>query len=70
MMLVPWALGFATYQLVYAPDVGGWDTAWQHVRDALHFTWQSWMSASVLSFAVAAVATLLLAPWARRSARS
>jgi len=60
VMLVPWALGFAMYQLVYAPSVLGWDTAWQHVRDALHFTWQSWMSASVLSFAVAAVATLLV----------
>jgi putative hydroxymethylpyrimidine transporter CytX len=60
-MLLPWALGFAMYQLVYAPAVLGWDTAWQHVRDAIHFTWQSWMSASVLSFAVAAVATLLVA---------
>ena len=57
-MLLPWALGFVMYQLVYSPAVLGWDTAWQHVRDALHFTWQSWMSASVLSFAVAAVATL------------
>jgi putative hydroxymethylpyrimidine transporter CytX len=69
LMLVPWALGFAMYQLVYAPAVGGWDGWWQHVRDVLHFTWESWMSASVLSFAVAAVATLLLAPWTRRSLR-
>jgi putative hydroxymethylpyrimidine transporter CytX len=59
-MLLPWALGFAMYQLVYSPAVLGWDTVWQHVRDALHFTWQSWMSASVLSFAVAAAATLLV----------
>jgi len=59
-MLLPWALGFAMYQLVYSPAVLGWDTAWQHVRDALHFTWQSWMSASVLSFVVAAGATLLV----------
>jgi len=60
IMLLPWVLGFAMYQLVYAPDVLGWATLWQHVRDALHFTWQSWMSASVLSFAVAAVATVLV----------
>jgi putative hydroxymethylpyrimidine transporter CytX len=66
LMLLPWVLGFATYQLVYAPDVLGWDTAWQHIRDWLDFSWQSWMSASVLSFAVAALVTLLLAPWTRR----
>ena len=57
-MLLPWALGFVMYQLVYSPAVLGWDTLWQHIRDAVHFTWQSWMSASVLSFAVAAVVTL------------
>jgi nucleobase:cation symporter-1, NCS1 family len=66
-MLLPWALGFAMYQLVYSPAVLGWDTAWQHVRDALHFTWQSWMSASVLSFAVAALATLLVSALPRRA---
>jgi nucleobase:cation symporter-1, NCS1 family len=59
-MLLPWALGFVMYQLVYSPAVLGWDIAWQHIRDALHFTWESWMSASVLSFAVAAAATLLV----------
>jgi putative hydroxymethylpyrimidine transporter CytX len=70
VMLVPWALGFAAYQLVYAPPVLGWDRAWQHVRDAVHFTWQSWMSASLISFAVAAVCTLLVALVAgRRPAR-
>jgi len=68
LMLLPWALGFATYQLVYAPDVLGWDNAWQQIREWLHFTWQSWMSASVLSFVVAAVVTLALLPLTRRSA--
>jgi putative hydroxymethylpyrimidine transporter CytX len=66
-MLVPWILGVAMYQLVYAPDVGPWDSWWQTVRNWLGFTWQSWMSASVLSFAVAAAVTLLLAPIRRRS---
>ena len=65
-MLIPWAAGFAMYQLVYSPAVFGWDGAWQHVRDALHFTWQSWMSASVLSFAVAFAVTFLVAPLSRR----
>ena len=68
LMLLPWALGFAMYQLVYSPDVLGWDTAWQHVRDAIGFTWQSWMSASVLAFVVAAVATLPISLVARRRA--
>jgi len=68
-MLVPWALGFVMYQLVYAPDVFGWDTLWQHARDAIGFTWQSWMSASLLSFGVAAVATLFVAPLSRRLER-
>jgi purine-cytosine permease-like protein len=66
VMLVPWLCGFAMYQLVYAPAVLGWDTLWQHIRDAIGFTWQSWMSASVLSFAVAFVVTLLIAPFDRR----
>jgi len=46
----------------------GWDNAWQQIREWLHFTWQSWMSASVLSFVVAAVVTLALLPLTRRSA--
>ena len=68
-MLVPWAAGFVMYQLVYAPDVFGWDRLWQHVRDAIGFTWQSWMSASLLSFGVAAATTLLIAPVSRRRER-
>jgi NCS1 family nucleobase:cation symporter-1 len=59
-MLVPWACGFVMYQLVYAPDVGGWQGWWAQVDRWLHFTWQSWMSASVLSFAAAAVVTLIV----------
>jgi hypothetical protein len=66
---VPWLLGIAMYQLVYAPNVGAWDTWWATVRTWLHFTWHSWMSASVLSFAVAAAATLLVAPFSRRTAK-
>jgi purine-cytosine permease-like protein len=69
IMVVPWLLGIAMYQLVYAPDVGAWDSWWATVRTWLHFTWHSWMSASVLSFAVAAVATLLVAPFSRRTAQ-
>ncbi len=65
VMIIPWLLGVAMYQLVYAPDVKQWDEWWATVATWLHFTWQSWMSASVLSFGVAAVATLLVAPFSR-----
>src|SRR6266702_4454799 len=66
VMLVPWALGFGTYQLIHPAAVPGWDTAWAHVQSWLHFTPQTWMSASLSSFAVAAVATGLIRP-ARRA---
>src|SRR3954447_20071524 len=60
VMIVPWLLGVAMYQLVYAPDVGPWASWWADVATWLHFTWQSWMSASLLSFGVAATVTLLI----------
>ncbi|HJQ44515.1 MAG TPA: cytosine permease [Jatrophihabitantaceae bacterium] len=56
--LVPWALGFVAYQLVNPGYVSWWASAWGHVADWLQFTPQSWMSASILSFLVAAFATV------------
>lgn len=52
-MLLPWLAGFASYQLVNPANVGGWHTFWTATQGWLQFTPQSWMSASVLSFAVA-----------------
>lgn len=69
-MLLPWALGFAMYHMVYAPDFGPWATWWSRVDGWLHFTWQSWMSASVLSFAVAAVLAVPCGLLGRRPGRS
>jgi nucleobase:cation symporter-1, NCS1 family len=60
VMLVPWALGFAAYQLIHPAAVPGWDTACAHVQSWLHFTPQTWMSASLSSFVVAAVTTGLI----------
>jgi hypothetical protein len=40
------------------------------VQGWVHFTWHSWMSASVLSFAVAALLTLPLSLAERRQAVS
>ncbi len=60
VMVLPWAAGFAAYQLVNPGTVGWWSGAWNRVATDLHFTPQPWMSASVLSFVVAAVATLVV----------
>lgn len=56
--LVPWALGFCAYQLVNPGYISWWSTFWMHVQTWLHFTPATWMSASLISFAVAALATL------------
>ena len=58
--LVPWALGFVAYQLVNPGYLSWWTRMWGHVQSWLHFTPQTWMSASLLSFVVAALATLVL----------
>jgi nucleobase:cation symporter-1, NCS1 family len=70
VMLVPWVLGFVVYQLI-SPSAGGWWTSgWVHVAGWLHFTPATWMSASLLSFAVAALATAPLVLVQRRHASS
>jgi nucleobase:cation symporter-1, NCS1 family len=60
LMLVPWAAGFVTYQLINPGYIGWWVAMWRHVARFLGFTAASWMSASILSFVVAAVVTLLI----------
>jgi putative hydroxymethylpyrimidine transporter CytX len=60
VMLVPWAIGFAVYQLINPGYISWWVSAWQHVARLIGFTPASWMSASILSFCVAAAATLLI----------
>lgn len=59
-MLVPWAAGFLTYQLINPGIVGWWRDFWVARQADLGFTPPSWTSASLLSFAVAAVLTLVL----------
>lgn len=65
LMLVPWALGFVTYQLVNPGSVGWWTSAWTSFAGWIHFSPQAWMSASILSFAVAGAATLAFGRLAR-----
>ena len=66
-MLLPWAAGFVTYQLINPGYVSWWAAAWTSFGHAIGFTPASWMSASILSFAVAAVVTLLVG-WLTRVA--
>jgi NCS1 family nucleobase:cation symporter-1 len=57
-MVVPWVLGVLVYQVVNPGYVGWWVNRWATVQGWLHFTPQTWMSASVLSFVAAALLTL------------
>jgi nucleobase:cation symporter-1, NCS1 family len=57
-MLVPWLAGFVAYQLINPGYISWWTSAWRQVNDALGFTPASWMSASIVSFLVAAVVTV------------
>ena len=69
VMLVPWAAGFVTYQLINPGYVSWWVSAWTSFGRDIGFTPAGWMSASILSFAVAAAVTLLtgaLTRWFRR----
>jgi len=54
-MVIPWVVGFVTYQLLNPGLVGWWAEWWTARRDNIGFTPESWMSATLLSFAVAAV---------------
>jgi nucleobase:cation symporter-1, NCS1 family len=66
LMLGPWLVGFVVYQMINPGYIGWWARDWAHVDRWLHFTVQSWMSASLLSFAFAAVLTLPLVGRGRR----
>jgi NCS1 family nucleobase:cation symporter-1 len=68
-MLIPWAAGFVAYQLINPGYVSWWVSAWAWVSRQIHFTPASWMSASILSFVVAALATLLVGGLAREGRR-
>lgn len=57
-MLVPWALGFVTYQFINPGYVSWWASAWTAIANGVGFRAESWMSASICSFAVAAAATV------------
>ena len=70
VMLVPWLLGFASYQLVNPGSVSWWASGWTSVQHAIGFTPPTWMSASITSFVVAAVATFAVGLLARHRSPS
>jgi hypothetical protein len=61
-------VGFVSYQLINPGYLGWWSREWLHVDSWLHFTPTSWMSASLISFGVAALATVPVGLLARRPA--
>ncbi len=65
IMVLPWAAGFAIYQLINPGYIGWWVTGWGDVDSWLHLTWPAWSSASVFS---AVAAGLLAWPLALLSA--
>jgi nucleobase:cation symporter-1, NCS1 family len=65
-MLLPWAAGFVTYQLINPGYVSWWASAWTSFGHDIGFTPASWMSASILSFCVAFLVTLLVGGLAGR----
>ena len=59
-MLVAWAAGFVTYQLINPGYISWWVSGWGWVAHQVGFSVEGWMSASILSFVVAALATLVV----------
>jgi nucleobase:cation symporter-1, NCS1 family len=68
LMLLAWAAGFVTYQLINPGYISWWASMWSATARVIGFTPASWMSASICSFAVSAVATLL-AGWLTAAVR-
>ncbi|WP_280366820.1 purine-cytosine permease family protein [Nocardia wallacei] len=68
LMLLPWLLGFAVYQVFNPGSVAWWARLWTDVQNAIgvHPSW--WSSASLFSFLAAGPATGLLVVLERRFA--
>ncbi|MEV0245074.1 cytosine permease [Nocardia sp. NPDC050712] len=59
-MVFAWLVGLSVYQLINPGDAGVWTRFWVDVQEAIGFTKQAWMSASLLSFLAAALVAWLV----------
>lgn len=57
--LMAWLIGFATYQLINPGSAPVWSNAWIALQKSLGFVPPVWLSASIASFAAAAITTML-----------
>jgi nucleobase:cation symporter-1, NCS1 family len=64
--LAAWILGFVVYQLINPGQIGWWSQLWTGLQRLIGFTPASWMSASLLSFLSAALATYIIGAIAAR----
>jgi NCS1 family nucleobase:cation symporter-1 len=65
-MVLPWAAGFVAYQITVPtqlPSWPGWAEFWARVQDALGISPTNGFSASIVSFAVAALLTVVCRRW-------
>jgi len=69
VLFAPWALGFVVYQLINPGYISWWVSVWSHLATLIDFRAPSWMSASISSFLVAALATLAVGGPAHLSGR-
>ncbi|MFF4416141.1 purine-cytosine permease family protein [Streptosporangium sp. NPDC001559] len=61
VMVLPWVLGFVTWWMLAAPSqVSWWAAIWDDARQAVGFTPQPWMSASLGAFLVSGLVTLAI----------
>ena len=70
LTLIPWALGFAVYELINPATFAGWGSFWTSfwtgAQNATHIHPQVWTSASLFSFLIPALLTWALTPLLRK----
>ena len=60
LMLVAWAAGFVAYELVAPGTLGAWSDMWRSIGEAIGLSAPTWLSASLVAFGVAALATIVV----------
>jgi putative hydroxymethylpyrimidine transporter CytX len=60
VLLLPWAAGFVTYQLINPGQIQTWAALWTNIKHWLYLAPPQWLSASLVSFAVAFIVSLPL----------